>query len=473
MPARLKARMAVLGGALCLALAAPLAAQETESPVIKPGLSPTRDLRLTPRDPDQPERDDRKVPSDSTEPAPGGFVPQGGATGQQPGLSRPGSVSPSSLPPPPPALQSVTADPDDIVPGEILTVSASIAEATALDQALAPRGLTPLRRQPLGFLGGIVVTAYRLPAGRDVAGVLAELRQDFPQLWAGPNSLFDPSGSQAAQPRLYARDVLGWASSAAACGKGLRIGVIDTAVDLRHPALSGQAIVIRSFLPAGVPPARLDHGTAVAVLLAGNTQADGFAGLLPGAGLTIAEIFHAAGKGRARATTERVALALDWLGAQGARLVNLSLAGPRDPVLELVVGQAAQAGMTLVAAAGNAGPDAPPRFPAAHEAVIAVTAVDAGLKAYKKANRGDYIDFAAPGVDLWSASAGGGGRYHSGTSFAVPFVTAALAVGRISSPGLSSEQLVSQLHRGARDLGPAGKDPVYGSGLIQPAACTS
>jgi subtilisin family serine protease len=68
---------------------------------------------------------------------------------------------------------------------------------------------------------------------------------------------------------------------------------------------------------------------------------------------------------------------------------------------------------------GNGGKEAP-AYPAAHPDVIAVTAIDADARIYKKANRGEYIDLAAPGVDVWAAKAGGGGSYRSGTSFAVP-----------------------------------------------------
>ena len=80
---------------------------------------------------------------------------------------------------------------------------------------------------------------------------------------------------------------------------------------------------------------------------------------MPGAELTAAEIFHKTREGDLRGTTERVVLAIDWLGAQGLRLINLSLMGPRDPILDLIVQRASSLGMILIAAAGNGGLGAP------------------------------------------------------------------------------------------------------------------
>ena len=77
----------------------------------------------------------------------------------------------------------------------------------------------------------------------------------------------------------------------------------------------------------------------------------------------------------------------------------------------------------LVAAAGNRGPNGPPAYPAAIESAFAVTAVSLDGDAYEHANIGDYIDIAAPGIDLPTTSR----RITSGTSLAVPFVTAAVA----------------------------------------------
>lgn len=391
-----------------------------------------------------------------------GFAPLGDNRGA-PSLSSPGVVTPSALPATPQPLPTSVQDPDTVVAGEILTLSNSMPEAIALAGTLASRGLTVIRRQALGSFGDIVLSAFRLPAGRDVPGMLDELRQAYPQLWVGPNSLFDPSAGTEQKPRTYAREVIGWSVVTADCGAGIRIGVVDTGVDLKHPALEGRGVVARSFLPAGTTPAPKTHGTAVTSILVGDGDASGFPSLLPGARILMAEVFHASEGNRVRATAERIVLGLNWLLGEGLRVVNLSLGGPVDPILSLIIDRAAASGMILVAAAGNNGPNAPPAFPAVHKAVVAVTAVDAARKVFAQANRGDYIDFAAPGVDLWLAWSNGGGSYQTGTSYAAPFVAAALALG--------AGQAIPLLQETAEDLGPPGRDPVYGWGLMTGRAC--
>ena len=119
----------------------------------------------------------------------------------------------------------------------------------------------------------------------------------------------------------------------------------------------------------------------------------------------------------------------------------------------------------IVAAVGNAGPAAPPLFPAAYDGVAAVTAVDGEHQVYRRANRGDHVDFSAPGVDVLAATPGGGYATVSGTSFAAPFVTALIATREATQ--LSGVDVEIELQREAMDLGREGFDPVYGYGLAR------
>jgi subtilisin family serine protease len=122
-------------------------------------------------------------------------------------------------------------------------------------------------------------------------------------------------------------------------------------------------------------------------------------------------------------------------------------------------------GLVLVAAAGNGGPGAKPAYPAAYNQVVSVTALDGKKRVYKYANRGNYIDFAAPGVNVWTP-ARGGGKLQSGTSFAVPFITSLVALlihgGNPPDPDL----LRAKLRRYVQDLGRRGKDIDYGMGMV-------
>jgi subtilisin family serine protease len=129
-----------------------------------------------------------------------------------------------------------------------------------------------------------------------------------------------------------------------------------------------------------------------------------------------------------------------------------------------------QDGVIFIAAAGNDGPSAAPLFPAAYPTVIAVTAVNNELHNYPYANRGDQIDVAAPGVNIWSAVPDAREGYHTGTSFAVPYVTASVATIYRDTTHIDKKEMLDQL--AVIDLGPSGRDPIYGRGLMMaPAGC--
>jgi len=142
----------------------------------------------------------------------------------------------------------------------------------------------------------------------------------------------------------------------------------------------------------------------------------------------------------------------------------MSFGGPRNLLVDLAIQRSIQAGITVIAAAGNNGPESAPVYPAAQPGVIAVTAVDSALHLYAKASHGAYIDFAAPGVDVWTADGRNGGHFVSGTSYSTPFVTAGMvSLAQKSGPRKAYEDL----QKAARDLGTPGKDEAYGWGLLQ------
>jgi subtilisin family serine protease len=128
----------------------------------------------------------------------------------------------------------------------------------------------------------------------------------------------------------------------------------------------------------------------------------------------------------AEGTTYNIVKGMDWAVAQGARVINMSFAGPHDPELERRISDARKRGIILIAAAGNAGPKSKPLYPAADRNVIAVTATDADDKLFAEANRGGHIAVAAPGVasccrprrratgDFGHVARGRGGRRHRG-----------------------------------------------------------
>jgi len=242
----------------------------------------------------------------------------------------------------------------------------------------------------------------------------------------------------------------------------LRIGMIDSGVDMSHPSISTASIQTRSFVSKGADIPDF-HGTAIASIIAANT-AD-YKGLAPSAEVYAAAVFEQDRQRGEIASTVSLVRALDWLMSSGVDVVNISLAGPPNRLLESALGRAQEKGVMILAAAGNGGPVAQPMYPAAYESVVAVTAVDAAGQVFRLANRGEYLDFAAPGVSLLHAKAGGGYAASSGTSFAVPFAATAAARLRHLQPG---ENALETLHESAQDLGPPGRDEIYGYGLLRP-----
>lgn len=234
-------------------------------------------------------------------------------------------------------------------------------------------------------------------------------------------------------------------------GGRLTIGMIDTGI-VGHPALSETSIEIRDFSggAGGVPTG---HGTAIASILASEGSSRIFA----------ANIFRGSAS-RPHTSADALIRALEWMAANHVPVVNISLSGPRNAILDRLVQRTIASGTAIVAAAGNGGPTAPPAYPAALRNVVAVTAVDHNNRIYRYANQGRYIWVAARGVDEPAASTSGGLARYSGTSFATPHISAWMAR-CMTSAAMST--CTANLQREARDLGEPGFDPVYGYGLVE------
>ncbi len=362
---------------------------------------------------------------------------------------------------PPRTLRNPTLRLEDTrVPGEVVVV----APSGKLLGALQSDGYTVLERVTLETMG-LTVVRLRTPPGVTVEQALQAIGAKFPGLVIGANLRFVPGAARGGD---YGRRVFGWGEVPAQCGDGVRIGMIDTIVDNNHPALKGQRIARRSFLVKGGKPGRSDHGTAVAALLVGGgvTKSGAWKGLLPAATLYAANIFHQGKDGAIKASLVSMLKALDWLAGKNVQVVNVSLAGSPNRVFSMLIERASKRGLVIVAAAGNGGAKAKPAFPAAYPEVLAVTAIDQRLAIYRYANQGDYIDFAAPGVGLWTATREGGGL-QSGTSFAAPFITSAVALQLANGVLPDPKTLSDILRRMTRDLGAPGWDTIFGWGLVR------
>lgn len=213
-------------------------------------------------------------------------------------------------------------------------------------------------------------------------------------------------------------------------GSGVTVALIDTRVaDIS--SLVGH-VAERIVIGSGKGQGR--HGTALAGLIAD---------VAPAARLLAIEAFadDPSDPETGVATTLTLARAIDMAIDRKADIINLSVAGPRDPLIGRLVRQALSRGTVVVAAAGNDGPDSPPRYPAAYDGVVAVTATDANDQLYPAAAQGTHIAIAAPGVDIRATVSEGVVGYVTGTSVAAAQVTGIAALLRERAPKLGSAEV--------------------------------
>ncbi|WNJ91648.1 S8 family serine peptidase [Bosea sp. 685] len=250
-------------------------------------------------------------------------------------------------------------------------------------------------------------------------------------------------------------------------GDKIRVAVIDSGADLTHPELQG--VLAGSFDAVGGDTAPHAHGTAMAGAIMAQAQLQGVA---PAARLLAARAFSGnSAPASANGTTYHILSALDWAAGEGARVVNLSFAGPQDRLLSRSLAGAKSKGIVAVAAAGNGGANAAPLYPGADPNVIAVTATDAQDKPFAQANRGSYIAVAAPGVDVLAAEPEGRYAFSSGTSIAAAHVSGLVALLLEKRPDLDLEGVRKLLMDSAIDLGGKGRNPIFGAGRVDaPAA---
>ena len=370
-------------------------------------------------------------------------------------------------------INQPNSDLDRIEPGQVCVINTNIDEAEILDTFANARGYEKKKRRVLESLG-FVMSILQVPPGGSVTQGIRELSEEFPSQVIDANHHYSLQGGEPGiDPKRYGQQLVRWNAQAVNCrGEKLRIGMVDTSVNGITPLVQTSSIRTQSFLSEGIPEAPSQHGTAVAMQLVGYPPQI-VSGLLPNATLFVAETFREETPGRVEATTWSIVRALDWLVKENVQVINLSLGGPHNALLTFAIERTLNHNIPLVAAAGNTGPQGPSMYPAAQEGVIAVTALDAKLTPYYYANRGSHITFSAPGVDIWVPTGPGSGVFKSGTSFAAPFVTTAVAAVKLANPQLTPKEITPFLTNRALDLGPPGKDDIFGWGLIQiPHGCS-
>ncbi|MBR2536239.1 MAG: S8 family serine peptidase [Hyphomicrobium sp.] len=299
---------------------------------------------------------------------------------------------------------------------------------------------------------GTRVVRFIIRDTRSVADVVQQLATDARVQVAQPSYVFTANGATSPPPvPQYAPQKLHLAEAhKIAVGKKVRIAIIDTGIDTAHPVFGGAIAMTFDALgeEAGGRKAEPEtHGTAVAGIVSARA---GLQGVAPQSDILGVRAFTANANSAAQSHTLAILKSLDWAALNGARVVNMSFAGPNDVLLGQAIAAAVKHGVTIVAAAGNAGPDAPPAYPGAYPNVIAVTAIDDKDALYQSANRGTYIAVAAPGVDIIGASPNGGYDMSSGTSMAAAHVSGVAALLLEQNPKLTPRNILDRLSKSAR-----------------------
>ena len=249
---------------------------------------------------------------------------------------------------------------------------------------------------------------------------------------------------------------------------GVIVAVVDSGIDPSHPDLQGQLLAGYDFVNNDADPSDDNgHGTRMAGIVAAETfNGVGIAGIAPNCRLLPVKVLGSDGQGAYSTIANGITYAAD----QGARVINLSLAGTADSaVLQSAVDYAAARGCVVVAAAGNYG-TGDPAYPAAYANAVAVTASDENDTIASFSNHGSWVSLAAPGVNIMTTNWSAGGTFpyagSSGTSPAAAFTSGAVALLFSAHPEFSNTQAVSALTASAHDVGSSGWDPYAGWGRV-------
>ncbi|MFF8847523.1 type VII secretion-associated serine protease mycosin [Streptomyces sp. NPDC015127] len=270
-------------------------------------------------------------------------------------------------------------------------------------------------------------------------------------------------------------------------GKGVRVAVIDTGVDVRNPQLtkavdtkSGVNLIPKDAkdsngnkLERGKENGTTDtvgHGTKVAGIIAARpAKGTGFVGLAPDATIIPIQQNDADGNGTAATLAQAIRHAID----EEADVINISQdtanAVEPAPALKQAVDAALAKEIIVVASAGNdgLGGNVKRTYPASYDGVLAVASSDRNNERAQFSQSGDFVGVAAPGVDMVSTVPGGGHCADSGTSFSAPYVAGLAALVKAKHGNWTQEQIVAQIQQTA-ERSIAGHDRLVGWGVVDP-----
>jgi len=352
-------------------------------------------------------------------------------------------------------------------PDEVMLQIASTVTPQQIDRIAERFGLTVLAQQTITMLGRTVYT-LRITNGRSVREVIRVVEAAGLNAAVQPNYIYGLTQDQKdpnlalGDPAQYIVKKLHLADAhRISKGDNVVIAVIDSEIDSNQPDLAGRVI---GRFDAGCGATSPDaHGTGMAGAIASHVR---LLGVAPHA--NIIAICAFGGAGQPKATSTKIIKGLDYAIQHGARIVNMSFAGARDPALAQALQIAREKGILVIAAAGNNGPKSPPLYPGADRSVMAVTATDENDRLFNGANQGKYVTVAAPGVDILVPAPDGGVQFTTGTSVATANVSGVAALLLAQKPSLKPEEVRAILVTTAKHLGSGGINSQFGAGLVDP-----
>lgn len=327
--------------------------------------------------------------------------------------------------------------------------------------------LTPLEQQTFA-LTGRTLQRFRIDGSRSVPATLRALSAFGRIASAQPNYTYlaqqgapaatraaknDVGDTQYAVSKMHLRE-----AHRISNGDGVLVAVIDSQIDTKHPDLEG--VFADQYDAIGSPAAPHLHGTGMAGAIAAHVK---LLGVAPKVKILAVRAF-AGEHESAESTTFSLLKAVDWSAGKGARVLNMSFAGPADPALRTMLAKAYARGIVLIAAVGNAGPRSPPLFPAADPFVIGVTATDVDDKLLPQANRGPQVAIAAPGVEILVPAPDGSYQITSGTSVAAAHASGVAALLLARKRDMTAADVRRVLTGTAHNV--AGKKTDTGAGVI-------
>ena len=251
----------------------------------------------------------------------------------------------------------------------------------------------------------------------------------------------------------------------------IKVAVIDSGIDLSHPEFSGKIYAQKDVVDYdGSAQDDNGHGTHVAGIIAATADNGiGIAGVAPGVKLIIVDA-----SGPSYASTADIVEGLDFAVEQGADVVNISLGCYlNDTALQAAIQSTVNAGIIVVAAAGNDG-TSDAHYPSDYEPVISVTATDFDDGIIPISNYGSQKDISAPGLMIYSTYTNAAGYTSmTGTSTASPMVAAVAALILSVNPDLSVSEVKDILYSTSVDLGDPGRDDYYGYGRLDAYAAVT